>query len=127
MAFPTCEGKPRDANPIFAALDRPVLLTRHRVLSTIHSCPPQPTSTLIRSLSLIRPVESIMAKVLYCNELVPGCQFEARGMCDEEVVAEFADHVATAHNMLEISDEILVMINNAIHEEARVRARSARA
>jgi len=68
-----------------------------------------------------------MAKVLYCNELVPGCQFEARGMCDEEVVAEFADHVATAHNMLEISDEILVMINNAIHEEARVRARSARA
>lgn len=68
-----------------------------------------------------------MAKVLYCNELVPGCKFEARGICDEEVIAEFADHIATTHNMLEISDEILVMITKAIHEETRVRVRFARA
>lgn len=64
-----------------------------------------------------------MAKVLHCNDLVPGCKFEARGICDEEVIAEFADHIATAHNMLEISDEILLMINKAIHEEARARSR----
>ena len=68
-----------------------------------------------------------MAKVLHCNDLVPGCKFEARGICDEEVIAEFADHIATAHNMFEISDEILVMISKAIHEEARGRARFARA
>lgn len=60
-----------------------------------------------------------MVKVLHCNDLVPGCKFEARGICDEEVIAEFADHIATAHNMFEISDEALVTINKAIHEEAR--------
>jgi predicted small metal-binding protein len=68
-----------------------------------------------------------MAKVLQCNGLVPGCKFEARGVCDEEVIAEFADHIATAHNMFEISDEILVMISNAIHVDARVRSRAAHA
>lgn len=68
-----------------------------------------------------------MAKVLHCNDLVPGCKFEARGICDEEVIADFADHIATAHNMFEISDEILAMISKAIHEEVRVRTRFAHA
>ena len=68
-----------------------------------------------------------MTKVLYCNDLVPGCKFEARGICDEEVIAEFADHIATAHNMIEISDEILAMISKAIHEEVQMRSRAARA
>lgn len=68
-----------------------------------------------------------MAKVLYCNELVPGCKFEARGICDEEVIADFADHIATTHNMFEISDEVLAMISKAIHEEVRLRTRFAHA
>ncbi|HKW35412.1 MAG TPA: DUF1059 domain-containing protein [Candidatus Acidoferrum sp.] len=68
-----------------------------------------------------------MAKVLQCNDLVPGCKFEARGICDEEVIAEFADHIATAHNMVDISDEILAMISKAIHEEVRGSVRFARA
>lgn len=45
-----------------------------------------------------------MAKLLHGNDLVPGCKFEARGICDEEVIAEFADHIATAHNMLHFHD-----------------------
>lgn len=68
-----------------------------------------------------------MAKVLYCNDFVPGCKFEARGLCDEEVIAEFADHIATSHNMIEISDQVLMMISKAIHEELQVRSRAARA
>lgn len=68
-----------------------------------------------------------MAKVLHCYDLVPGCKFEARGICEEEVIAEFADHIATAHNMFEISDQALTMICKAIHNEARVRSRAARA
>ena len=66
-----------------------------------------------------------MAKVLYCNNLVPGCKFEARGNCEEEVLAEIADHIAIAHNMVNISDEILEMISKAIQEEVRVRAARA--
>ena len=66
-----------------------------------------------------------MAKVLYCNDLVPGCKFEARGDSEEEILAEVVDHIATVHNMADISDEILAMVRNAIHEEVRVRARAA--
>jgi len=68
-----------------------------------------------------------MMKVLYCNDLVPGCKFEARGTCDEEVVAEYADHIATVHKMVNISDEIMAMVCKAIQEEVRVLARAARA
>ncbi len=66
-----------------------------------------------------------MAKVLYCNDLVPGCRFEARGDSEEEILAEAADHVATAHNMTEISDEIFSMVRAAIREDIRVRTRAA--
>lgn len=66
-----------------------------------------------------------MSKVLYCNDLVPGCKFEARGDSEEEILAEVADHIATAHNMTNISDQILAMVCAAIHEEVRVRSRGA--
>ena len=66
-----------------------------------------------------------MAKVLYCNNLVPGCKFEARGNSEEEVLGEIADHIAIAHNMVNISDESLAMITKAIQEEVRVRAARA--
>lgn len=68
-----------------------------------------------------------MAKVLYCNDLVPGCKFEARGNSEEEVLAEIADHIAAAHGMMDISDEILAMVCKAIQEDIRVRARGANA
>jgi predicted small metal-binding protein len=69
----------------------------------------------------------MVTKVLYCNDLVPGCKFEARGSCDEEVIAEYADHIAMAHHMFEISDQVLEMISKAIHDEVHVRSRAARA
>ncbi len=66
-----------------------------------------------------------MARVLYCNDLVPGCKFEARGDSDEEILGEIADHIATVHGMADISDGILAMVCKAIHEEVRVRSRGA--
>lgn len=66
-----------------------------------------------------------MARVLYCNDLVPGCTFEARGDSDEEILAEVADHIATVHGMTDISDGVLAMVVRAIHEEVRVRGRAA--
>jgi len=66
-----------------------------------------------------------MARVLYCNDLVPGCKFEARGDSDEEILAEFVDHISTVHGMSEISDGILETVSKAIHEEVRVRSRGA--
>ena len=66
-----------------------------------------------------------MARVLYCHDLIPGCKFEARGDSDEEILAEFVDHISTVHGMVEISDGILQMVSKAIHEEVRVRSRGA--
>ena len=67
-----------------------------------------------------------MAKVLYCKDVVAGCRFEARGESEEELIAEYADHLATAHNMPDISEEILAMVTKAILEEVRWRGRAAR-
>jgi len=66
-----------------------------------------------------------MTRVLYCNDLVPGCKYEARGDSDEEILAEFADHISTVHGMSDISDGIMEMVCKAIHEEVRVRSRAA--
>ena len=66
-----------------------------------------------------------MAKVFCCSDLVPGCSFEARGNSAEEVIAEIADHIATVHKMVNLSDEILTMVCKAIHEDVRVRTRAA--
>ena len=66
-----------------------------------------------------------MARVLYCHDLIPGCKFEARGDSDEEILAEFVDHISTAHGMSEISDGILEMVSKAIREDVRVRSRGA--
>jgi predicted small metal-binding protein len=63
-----------------------------------------------------------MAKVFYCNDLVAGCKFEARGDSEEEVLAEIADHIAITHNAVNISDEVLARISKAIQEEIRIRA-----
>ena len=68
-----------------------------------------------------------MAKVLYCNDLVPGCKYEARGDSEEEILAEFADHIASVHGMADISEGILEMVCKSIHEEIRVRSRAASA
>lgn len=66
-----------------------------------------------------------MAKVLYCNDLIPGCTFEAHGDSEEEILAEIADHLATAHNMTDISDDILEMVCAAINEEVRTKTANA--
>lgn len=66
-----------------------------------------------------------MAKVLYCTDLVPECKFEARGICEEEVKAEFANHLGATHTLFEVSDQVLAMISKAIREEVRVRVRAA--
>ena len=68
-----------------------------------------------------------MSKVLYCNDLVPGCKFEMHGESEEEILAEATDHIATVHGMTDISNEILAMVCAAIHEEVRSRTRAAHA
>ena len=66
----------------------------------------------------------IVSKVLYCNDLVPGCKFEAHGDSEEEIMAATSNHIATVHNLTDISDKILAMVCDAIQEEVRTRTRA---
>lgn len=66
-----------------------------------------------------------MAKVLRCNDLMPGCPFEARGASEEEVLGQAAEHAATAHNITEISDELVAQVRGAIHDEEQASSQAA--
>lgn len=68
-----------------------------------------------------------MAKVLRCNDLMPGCPFEARGASEDEVLGQAAEHAATAHNITEISDELVSKVRGAIHDEEVESAQGASA
>jgi predicted small metal-binding protein len=58
-----------------------------------------------------------MAKVLRCNDLMPGCPFEAHGDSESEVLTKAAEHAKTAHNISEIPPDMLNKVRGAIHEE----------
>ena len=58
-----------------------------------------------------------MTKVLKCGDVVPGCNFEMRGNSEDEVLKKADDHAKTAHNMQNMSPEVLSKVRNAIHDE----------
>ena len=58
-----------------------------------------------------------MPKVLRCNDLMPGCSFEAHGASEDEVLSQAAEHAKTAHNITEITPELATMVKGAIHDE----------
>jgi predicted small metal-binding protein len=66
-----------------------------------------------------------MAKVLRCNDLMPGCPFEARGTSEEEVLAQAAEHAKTAHGMTEIPEGMVSAVRGAIHDEDQASAQTA--
>ena len=59
-----------------------------------------------------------MNKLLRCNDLMPGCPFEARGASEEEVMAKAAEHARSAHNIEEIPPELASKVRGAIRDEA---------
>jgi len=57
-----------------------------------------------------------MAKVLRCNDVMPGCPFEARGT-EEEILKKAADHAAKDHDIKDLTPEIVAKVQGAIKEE----------
>jgi predicted small metal-binding protein len=66
-----------------------------------------------------------MPKVLRCNDLNPGCSFEARGNTDEDVLKKAGEHAKTAHNMKEIPPAVLDKARSAIRDEGKARGQKA--
>jgi predicted small metal-binding protein len=68
-----------------------------------------------------------MTKVLRCNDLMPGCSYEARGNSEEEVLAQASEHAKTVHNLTEIPEGMLSQVMAAIHDDEQAGAQTASA
>ncbi len=56
-----------------------------------------------------------MSKVLKCDALVPGCEFEARGS-EEEILAAAGKHAQDDHGM-EVTSDLVEKVKSAITDE----------
>lgn len=59
-----------------------------------------------------------MAKVLHCNDVVPDCEYVARGDSEQEVLQQAAEHARTAHNIADVTPELADKVRSAIRDEA---------
>lgn len=66
-----------------------------------------------------------MAKVLRCDEFVPGCPNEARGASEEEVWMQAAEHGKTAHGITEMPLEMISKVRAAIQDDEQASGQAA--
>jgi predicted small metal-binding protein len=58
-----------------------------------------------------------MEKVLRCGELMAGCQHVVRGATEEEVVRQAAKHAAEAHDIEEVTPDLVAKVKSKIRTE----------
>jgi predicted small metal-binding protein len=61
-----------------------------------------------------------MARRMSCRDVGPDCDFVARGLTDEEVMGQVAEHARKAHGMEEVPPELAEKAMAAIKDEERV-------
>ena len=44
-----------------------------------------------------------MSKILHCAEVIPGCDYVARGESDAEMLQQAAEDARTVHNVSEVT------------------------
>ena len=59
----------------------------------------------------------IMAKVLNCGDLMPGCKAVLEGKDEAEVMAKGAAHAKQAHNIAAIPPEMAAKVKAAIKDK----------
>jgi predicted small metal-binding protein len=57
-----------------------------------------------------------MAKQLKCGDLMPGCNFVARGASEQEVMKAAAEHAKKAHGIEQITPELAAKVKGAIKD-----------
>jgi predicted small metal-binding protein len=58
--------------------------------------------------------EALMEKVVKCGDLFPGCQAEARGETDDEVLRRAAEHARAAHGVEKVDEATAAKVKAAI-------------
>jgi predicted small metal-binding protein len=56
---------------------------------------------------------------------MPGCNWEARGDSELDVLMQAAEHAKSAHNLSDFSPALIAQVRNAIHDEEKPQALSA--
>ncbi|MEV8467721.1 DUF1059 domain-containing protein [Fluviibacterium sp. DFM31] len=56
-----------------------------------------------------------MTKVLKCGDLMPGCDFEARGATEDEILQKAAAHAKEAHG-IEPTPELVEKVKSLIQD-----------
>lgn len=59
-----------------------------------------------------------MLKILHCADLIPGCDFVARGESNDEAVARAIEHIRSRHHLRAISPEILAHLRSVVREDS---------
>ena len=58
-----------------------------------------------------------IAKVIRCRDVGIDWDFVARTETEEEILKKAAEHAATAHDMMEIPEEVLAKVRAAVRDE----------
>jgi predicted small metal-binding protein len=57
-----------------------------------------------------------MSKQIACNDVVPGCAFEARAATEEELLRQVTAHAAKEHGVREVTPELAARVKAAIQD-----------
>ena len=55
-----------------------------------------------------------MTQQISCNDVVPGCDWEAEAATEEELMKKVVEHAAEAHGVREVSPELAEKVKEAI-------------
>ena len=53
-------------------------------------------------------------KQIACNDVVPGCSFEASAPTESELVGKVGEHARQSHGIVEITPELAAKVKEAI-------------
>ncbi len=63
-----------------------------------------------------------MKKLLRCSDVIPGCDFVAHGVNENEIIMRATQHARSAHNVSWMTPDLLKRVVAAIRDEESVSA-----
>lgn len=57
-----------------------------------------------------------MAKVLHCDDVVPGCDAVVRADSEDEILTQAAAHASEAHGLTDLDEATVAAVRDAIRE-----------
>jgi predicted small metal-binding protein len=68
-----------------------------------------------------------MSKEFHCSDVMPGCDYVAKGKDENEVMQNAAQHGQQAHGLNEIPPDVEQQVRAGIHDSSHCNRQSANA